>query len=77
MKIDIVNFARHADQRQLRWFVGQQLPQWIKTMLQGIKQGVPGTELINELAETCCVDETTPLLEEKAVAGAKESEARG
>jgi hypothetical protein len=62
MKIDIVNFARHAKPRELRWMAGTQFPQWIQEMLKRKAQGEDCGKLIEELAEVCNVTETSELL---------------
>jgi hypothetical protein len=62
MKIDIVNFARHDTKKQLRWFVGRQLPLWIQEMVRRKAQGDDPGQLIDELADVCCVTlDTKPL----------------
>ncbi len=63
MNIDIVNFARHAKPKQLRWMVGRQIPEWIQEMLRRKKAGADPGELIEELAAVCSVDEETEVLE--------------
>ena len=62
MTIDLVNFARHAEKRELRWMVGTQFPVWIKDMLRRKASGVDPAALINELAEVCSVDLSTEVL---------------
>lgn len=63
MNIDIVNFARHATRKELRWFVGVQLPLWIKIMLEDKAAGRDPATIIDELAEVCCVTPETEVLE--------------
>ena len=63
MKINIVNFARHAKPKALRWMVGQQFPQWIQEMLRRKREGVDCAVLVDELAEVCNVTEETKVLE--------------
>jgi len=77
MNIDIVNFARHSDRRQLQWFVGQQLPAWIQQMLQRKKNGADPGALIDEMASVCCVDESTNGLDDKELYPEEESEVKG
>jgi len=62
MKINIVNFARNAKPRQLRWLVGNQLVGWIQEMLCRRAAGEDAGKLIDELAEVCGVNEETKVL---------------
>jgi hypothetical protein len=62
MNINIMNFARHGDLKELRWFVGRQVPLWIQDMLKRKAAGEDPATLIDELAEVCCVNEKTELL---------------
>ena len=63
MNIDIVNFARHAKPKALRWMVGTQFPQWIQEMLRRKREGEDCATLVDELAEVCNVTEETTVLE--------------
>ena len=63
MKIDIVNFTRHASPKELRWMCGRQFPQWIQEMLRRKREGCDCAALIDELAEVCNVTEDTKVLE--------------
>ena len=63
MKIDIVNFARHAKPKELRYMVGSQFPKWIIIMLRQKREGVDPAVLIDQLAEVCNVTEETKVLE--------------
>ena len=62
MNIDIVNFARNEKPKALRWFIGKQLPAWIKQMLRAKAAGEDCDRLVDELARVCCVTETSEML---------------
>ena len=63
MNIDIINFARHAKPKELRWMVGTQFPEWIKEMLKRKREGEDCGKLVDELAEVCNVTEDSEVLE--------------
>lgn len=56
MKIDIVNFSRHATIEELRWFVGEQLPAWIRQMIDEKQDGSSDARCVEALADVCCVE---------------------
>ena len=56
MNIDIVNFARNEKPKALRWFIAEQLPAWIRLMLQGKDDGHDCGDLIEQLASVCCIE---------------------
>lgn len=57
MRIDIVNFARNERPKILRWFIGEQLPAWIREMLRAKRDGDDPARIIDEFARVCCIDE--------------------
>ena len=59
MRIDIVNFSRHATPKELKWMVGTQIPDWIREMLRRKAAGEDSGMLIDELAEVCNVKPET------------------
>ena len=56
MNMDIVNFSKHGKTKELRWFIGEQLPQWIREMLRRKDAGEDAAKLIDELASVCCIE---------------------
>ena len=62
MNIDIVNFAWHAKPKEMRWFIGRQLPDWIQQMLKAKANGDDCGQTIEALAEVCCVTPETEWL---------------
>jgi hypothetical protein len=62
MNINLVNFARYAPPKELRWMCGTQFPNWIKEMLNKKAAGVDCASLIDALAEVCSVTPETEVL---------------
>jgi hypothetical protein len=62
MKIDLVNFARHAKTRELRLMAGRQIPLWIQELLRKKREGADAGKLIEALADVCNVTEETEVL---------------
>lgn len=62
MTIDLVNFARHAKTKELRWMAGRQFPLWIKYLLARKAAGDDPGFLIDQLAQVCSVTDETEVL---------------
>lgn len=57
MNVAIENMARNGNRADMQWFIGKQLPQWIRELLRRKREGEDCGKLIDEFAAVCCIKE--------------------